>query len=139
MVLVQLLVTSSTNNRYYTIPISGKCSIQVLSAVYHSSEAATNSRVLSLESDALIAPYSPMRYITMMSNVQGTLNFDSNIREYNFQNIVLNGQLLLNLVEYSTKASPPGTWNFLLTLEIEAINKQFDPSSLDVHPSSKSA
>lgn len=137
--LAQLLVTSATNNASFTIPISGKCSIQVLSAVYHSSEANTNSRVLSLESDSLIAPYSPLRYITMVSNPQGTLNFDSNIREYNFQNIVLNGQLLLNLVEYSTKASPPGTWHFLLTLEVEAINQQFDPARLDVHPSSKSA
>ena len=137
--LVQLLVTSATNNRYYVFPVSGKCSIQVLSAVYHSSEANTNSRVISLESDSLIAPYSPLRYITMISNPQGTLNFDSNVREFNFQNVVINGQVLLNLVEYSTKASPPGTWHFLLTLEVEAINQQFDPARLDVHPSSKSA
>jgi hypothetical protein len=137
MVLVQLLVTSATNNRYYTVPISGKCSIQVLSMVYHSSEANTNSRVISLESDVLIAPYSPLRYITMVSNPQGTLNYDSNVREYNFQNAVVNGQILLNLVEYSTKASPPGTWHLLLSLEIECINKEFSPDPPSAAPSSR--
>ena len=139
MVLAQFLVTSATNNQYYTVPISGKCSIRVLNMVYHSSEANTNMRVLSLQSDALFFPYSPLRYLTMMSNVQGTLNFDQGYREYNAQNVVLNGQLLLNLVEYSTKASPPGTWSCLITLEVEAINQEFNPAKQDVVPSSKSA
>ena len=139
MVLAQLLVTSATNNAFFTIPISGKCSIRVLNMVYHSTEANTNMRVLSLQSDSLFFPYSPLRYLTMMSNVQGTLNFDQSYREYNLQNVVLNGQILLNLVEYSTKATPPGTWTCLLTLEIEAINQQFDPPKQDVAPSSKSA
>jgi hypothetical protein len=144
MVLVQVLINQTTNGgtapvgRYYTIPVSGKCSIRVLHVQYHSNDVASTFRVLQFESDALIATYSPMRWITFFNNGQSTTGFDSSHREYHFQNVVLNGNIWLKLVDQSG-AALSSQYSCLLTLEIEAINKQFDSTDLEVHASSKTA
>lgn len=134
MVLVQILLTSATNNQNYVVPISGKCSIRVLSVVYHSDEANTNSRAVQIRSDILQFPYSPMKWLTLISNPQATLNFDTAYQEYNVNNIVLQGQLGLNAVQFDGTALP-GTWRCLISLQIEKINEYFDPMTNMSHPS----
>jgi len=129
MVLVQVLITSSTNGTKFVIPVSGKCSIRVLSMVYHATEAATNSRVIQLESDILYFPYSPLKYLTMVSNPSGTLNYDTAYHEYNLQNVVLQGQIGFKVIDRAT-ADTPATFQWcLVSLQIEKINEFFNPSA----------
>jgi hypothetical protein len=134
MVLVQILITDTTNSQNYVVPISGKCSIRVLSVVYHSSEANTNSRVVQIRSDILQFPYSPMKWLTMISNPQATLNFDTAYQEYNVNNIILQGQLYLSAVQ-SDGTALPGTWRCLISLQIEKIGEDFQPMTNKTHPS----
>jgi len=129
MVLVQVLITASNNNSRFVIPVSGKCSIRVLSMVYHATEASTNSRVIQLNSDILYFPYSPMKYLTMVSNPSGTLNFDTAYQEYNLQNVVLQGQIGFNILDYATGATPNTFQWCLVSLQIEKINEFFNPSA----------
>jgi hypothetical protein len=129
MVLVQVLITAANNNSRFVIPVSGKCSIRVLSMVYHATEAATNSRVIQLNSDILYFPYSPMKYLTMVSNPSGTLNFDTAYQEYNLQNVVLQGQIGFNILDYATGLTPNTFQWCLVSLQIEKINEFFNPSA----------
>ncbi len=126
MVLVQFLITSANNNTFFTVPISGKCSIRVLNMVYHSTAGANSSEVIQLQSDALILPYSPIRYLTLINNPSASLNFDQGFNEYNFQNVVLNGQIAFNVVQFGGTAAT-GFDKLLLSLEIEKINETFIP------------
>jgi len=136
MVLVQILITDTTNSQDYVVPISGKCSIRVLSVVYHSTEANTNSRVVQIRSDILQFPYSPMKWLTMISNPQATLNFDTAYQEYNVNNVVLQGQLFLSVVNaLDIGTALPGTWRCLVSLQIEKIGEDFQPMTNKTHPS----
>lgn len=128
MVLVQVLITTSNNDTNFVIPISGKCSIRVLSMVYHATDG-TNSRVIQLKSDILYFPYSPLKYITMISNPSGTLNYDTAYQEYNLQNIVLQGQIRLAVVDNATSAQPTTFQWCLVSLQIEHINEFFNPNA----------
>jgi len=125
MVLVQILVTSTTNNQNYVVPISGKCSIRVLNMSF--ADTGTVSRVIQLQSDLLYFPYSPQKYLTMISNAPTTLSFDQAFHEYNLQNVVLQGQLLLNVVSVSGGALVAG-WVCLVTLQVEKINETYNPN-----------
>ena len=129
MVLVQVLINTTNNDTNFVIPISGKCSIRVLNMVYHATEAATNARVIQLRSDILYFPYSPLKYITMISNPAGTLNFDQGFQEYSLQNIVLQGQIRLAVVDNATGAQPATFQWCLVSLQIEHINEFFNPSA----------
>lgn len=129
MVLVQVLINTSNNDSNFVIPISGKCSIRVLNMVYHGTEASTNSRVIQLRSDILYFPYSPLKYLTMISNPSGSLSYDTAFQEYNLQNVVLQGQIRLAVVDNAT-GSQPATFQWcLLTLQIEKINEFFNPNA----------
>jgi len=134
MVLVQILVTDTTNSQNYVVPISGKCSIRVLNVVYHSTEANTNSRVVQIRSDILQFPYSPLKFLTLISNPQATLNYDQGFQEYNVNNIVLQGQLYLSAVQ-SDGTALPGTWKCLITLQVEKIGEEYQPTTNMSHPS----
>ena len=129
MVLVQVLITTSNNDTNFVIPISGKCCIRVLSMVYHGTEANTNSRVIQLRSDILYFPYSPLKYLTMISNPSGSLNYDNAYHEYNLQNVVLQGQIRLTVVDNATGAQPATFQWCLVSLQIEKINEFFNPSA----------
>jgi hypothetical protein len=133
MVLVQVLITPTAlpgnNDTDFVIPISGKCSIRVLSMVYHGTEANTNSRVIQLKSDILYFPYSPLKYLTMVSNPSGTLNYDTAYQEYNLQNVVLQGQIRLAVVDKATGLEPATFQWCLVSLQIEHINEFFNPSA----------
>jgi hypothetical protein len=127
MVLVQFIITAANNDSYFTIPVSGKCSIRVLNVSYHATEANTNSRVVQIRSDLLLFPYSPARFLTIMTNPQANTSFDSSHNEYSLQNIVLQGQLRLAVVDNATGAQPATFQHLVLTLQIEAMNDTFNP------------
>lgn len=135
MVLVQVLITpkagggTTANDQNFVIPISGKCSIRVLSMVYHSTEASTNSRVIQLRSDILYFPYSPLKYLTMISNPSATLNYDNAYQEYNLQNVVLQGQVRLAVTDNTTGLEPTTFQWCLVSLQIEKINEFFNPNA----------
>ena len=142
--LVQILITNTSNGgtaptgSYYTIPISGKCCIRVLGVQYHSNDAGSTARVLQIQSDALVANYSPLRWFSWINNGQSTVSIDSSHREYHFQNVVLNGNIFLKLVDQAGTALS-STYQCVLSLEIECINKEFDSTNLEVTASSKTA
>ena len=100
---------------------------RVLNMVYHATEANTNSRMIQLRSDLLFFPYSPVRYLTILSNPQATLNFDQSYHEYNLQNVVLQGQIRLAAVDWETGAQPVTFQWMLVTLQIESMNENFNP------------
>jgi len=127
MVLIQCIITAANNDSYFTLPVSGKCSIRVLHVAYHATEANTNSRVIQIRSDLLLFPYSPARFLTIMSNPSGNMTIDASHNEYNLQNIVLQGQLRLAVVDNATGATPVTFQHLVLTLQIEAMNETFHP------------
>ena len=123
MVLVQFIITSANNNSNFVLPISGKCSIRVLNIVYH---ATGNVSVpIQLRSDLLLLPYSPARYITWINAPSATLNYDQGFQEYNFNNVVLQGQIGLNVCNASDGAVPNGFQYCVVSLQIEKINEHF--------------
>ncbi len=127
MVLVQFIITTANNDSYFTLPVSGKCCIRVLHVAYHATEANTNSRIIQIRSDLLLFPYSPARFLTIMSNPQENSTFDSSHNEYSLQNIVLQGQLRLAVVDFATGAQPATFQHLVLTLQIESMNENFNP------------
>lgn len=127
MVLVQFIITAANNDTYFTMPVSGKCCIRVLHVAYHATEANTNSRVIQIRSDLLLFPYSPARFLTMVSNPSGNMTIDASHNEYNLQNIVLQGQIRLAVVDNSTGATPATFQHLVLTLQIESMNENFNP------------
>jgi hypothetical protein len=127
MVLVQFIITAANNDTYFTMPVSGKCSIRVLHVAYHATEANTNSRVIQIRSDLLLFPYSPARFLTMVSNPSGNMTIDASHNEYNLQNIVLQGQIRLAVVDNGTGATPATFQHLVLTLQIESMNENFNP------------
>ena len=124
MVLVQIYVNAVNNNSYFPIPFSGTCSIRVLSMQYHSSVAATVVQVVQVQSDILLLPYSPMRYITMINNAQANVNIDQSHKEYNFKDLYGRGQILINVIDYATKTTPTGFTDFLLNLDVEELDSR---------------
>lgn len=124
MVLVQIYVNPSNNNSLFPIPFSGTCSIRVLSIQYHTTNAAAVYQVIQVQSDILLLPYSPMRYISFLSNASTNISIDQSNKEYNFKDLYVRGQLLLNVIDYSTKVQPTGFTNFILNLDVEELDSR---------------
>jgi len=127
MVLVQFIITPANNDTYFTLPVSGKCSIRVLHVAYHNTGGATTSYLVQLRSDLLLFPYSPARFLTIMTQPTGNTTFDASHNEYNLQNVVLQGQIRLAVVDVATGAQPANFQHYLLTLQIESMNETFNP------------
>lgn len=125
MVLAQFIITSSNNNTSQAIGIQGKCCIRVLGLQYHDGAGNNTSRLIQIQSDALYFPYSPAKYISFITNNAGQMTFDNSRNEYHLQNAVLNGQILLNVIDKATGLTPGNFQNCILTLEIEKIDKEF--------------
>jgi hypothetical protein len=64
-----------------------------------------------------------------MSNPSGNMTVDASHNEYNLQNIVLQGQLRLAVVDNATGAQPATFQHCVLTLQIESMNENFNPSN----------
>lgn len=126
MVLAQFIITSTNNNQPQAIGISGKCSIRVLGIQYHDTAGGGTSRIIQLQSDALYFPYSPAKYISWITSNNGQMTFDNSRQEYHLQNTVLNGQVLLNVVDRATGTTPVGFQSCVVSLDIEKLNKDFE-------------
>jgi len=131
MVLVQILITPSAgglntaSGKFQVVPITGKCSIRVLAVSYHDSSAATTNRVIQIVSDNLYFAYSPLRYITLMSNVSAYCPIDNSLHDYHLKNQQLNGQLQLSVIDKATGVEPVNFTNCLISLDIEQIDKEY--------------
>ena len=131
MVLVQILITpagsslTTSSGKFQVVPITGICSIRVLAVSYHDTSAATTNRVIQIVSDNLYFPYSPLRYLTLMSNVAGYASIDQSLHDYHLKNQRVNGQLQLQVIDKATGVEPVGFTNCLITLDIEQIDKEF--------------
>lgn len=125
MVLAQFIITSANNNTFQSIGISGKCSIRILAVQYHDSSGAGTSRIIQLQSDALYFPYSPAKYLTWINNGSSQVDLDNSRQEYHLQNVVLNGQVLLNVVDKATGTTPGNFTSCVVSLDIEKLNEEF--------------
>lgn len=123
MVLVQIIIDTNNNNTMFTLPVSGKCCINVISISYQAT--AGSSVPIQLRSDLLYLPYSPSRYITWINAPSATLNFDLSKHEYNFNNVVLQGQIQLNVCRADTGATHSGFQYCVVSLQIEKMNEEF--------------
>jgi hypothetical protein len=123
MVLVQVIINTTNNNTNFVIPVSGKCCVNVLNITYHAT--GSTSVPIQLRSDLLFLPYSPARYITWINAPSATLNFGQENNEYHFNNVVLQGQIQLNVCNASDGASPTGFQYAVVSLSIEKINEEF--------------
>lgn len=124
MVLVQIIITPSNNGSFFPIGISGKCSLRVLAYDHHDSGGV--ARIIQVRSDQLYFPYSPARYLTVMTNQHSTHTVDDSQGGFHLNNVVINGGIQLQVVNYATGAQPAGFTLGLLTLSIEQINRDVE-------------
>jgi len=123
MVLVQIYVTTSNNNTYFPIPLSGTCSIRILNIQYHESGATVN-RVIQVQSDMLLLPYSPMRYITFMNGAATNINIDQSYKEYNFDKLYVRGQIRIFIVDIATGVKPNNFTGCIINLDVEELDSR---------------
>lgn len=124
MVLVQFVLNTSNNGTDFIVPISGKCSIRVLSVDYHQTGGAT-CRVVQLQSDVLFFPYSPARFLTWLSTSTNSVAFDNSHKEYNLY-ATIPGRINLNLIDPATGAAPTNFEFCIVSLECEQLNRDWD-------------
>ena len=121
MVLVQIIILPTNNNTFFPIGISGECSLRVLSYSHHDSGAAP--RIIQVRSDQLLFPYSPARFLTVMTNQHSTHTVDDSQGGFHLNNVILNGGVHLYVVDRATGVTPAGFTFGILTLSIERINR----------------
>lgn len=129
MAFAQLLINSTNNNTYFTIPITGKACMRVLSVQYM--DGTTARRVLQLQSDNLYFAYSPQKFLTFMATPptvsQANVSVDVSRDGYHLTDQAFNGNIQINVAQLSSSDSSalPNTFTCLVTLEFENINKDF--------------
>ena len=129
MVLVQLVVTNLTggsltanNNTYFDVPLYGVYDINVVSLQFHDSGAATQFRVIELQSDILRFPHSSRQFLTFINNAQTAINFEASSENMpSIKNIDLNGKILINTVLLAGTAF--NNYHMVLTLEATVSNR----------------
>lgn len=121
MPIVQIWINSTlaNNNTYVPVPIYGICNIKVMNVSYHSTDQAKT--VIQLQSDKLISPASPLRFITFLNLAQSEHTYDQGVG-YSFDRVELNGKILINIVDITNNRSPPTNFtDCLLTLQIDQV------------------
>lgn len=121
MPIIQIWINSvlANNNTYISVPAYGLFNIKVLSVSYHSTDVAGTRKVIQIQSDKLISPQSPMRFITFINNTQSQHSYDSGYGN-SFERVDLNGKILINIFDLTNSASPPANFtDCLLTLQID--------------------
>jgi len=126
MVLVQIIITPSNNGSFFPIGISGKCSLRVLSYDHHDVGQNNTARIIQVRSDQLYFPYSPARYLTIMTHQDSPHTVDDSQGGFHLNNVIINGGIQLQVVNYATGAQPVGFTFGLLTLSIEQINRDVE-------------
>jgi len=104
MVLVQLVVTNQTsgslvdnNNTFFNVPLYGIYDINVISIQFNDSGAATQFRVIELQSDILRFPHSSRQFLTFLNNNQTSINYEASGENMpSVKNIDLNGKIFIN-------------------------------------------
>lgn len=124
MVLVQIYISPSNNGTYITVPASGTCSIRVLNIQYHDSSGAGNHRVIQIKSDVLTLPYSPMRFLTVVTHPIANVSVDSSHKEYHFKDLRVMGKIFIQVVDFATGIEPVNFTDLLLTLELEEMDSR---------------
>ena len=122
MVLAQIVVSTANNNTYFPLPVTGKCSIRVL-GVQYSDDKKNDDLVVQIQSDALYFPYSPARYLTILSAHTGSIAIDQGRHDYHLCNVELNGKILINVIDTATGTTPVHFTHCIISLSIEAINR----------------
>jgi hypothetical protein len=125
MVFVQLLVTNLTsgsltanNNSYLDVPLYGVYDINIISVQFHATGAATEWRVLELQSDVLRFPHSNRQYLTFLNNGQNYINFEASGELMpSIKNIDFNGKILCNVNLLAGTALPSPSFHCIVTLE----------------------
>jgi len=139
MPLVQFLITPANNGTAIPIPFIGPCSIRVLAAQGHSTNGGGGGAApclpFQIQSDALIFPFSPLRFLTFLTNAHGDITVDSGFQEYHIDNCKLNSSIILRVINPITGAEPVNFEYCLLTLQIEKVNRQWDPITNTSTPS----
>lgn len=120
MPIVQFYVTVANNNTYFDVPIYGVCNIKVISVAYHKTNAAGTLQVVQIQSDKLISPASPQRFITFMNGSTALQTYDQGVG-YNFDRIEMNGKIQIRLIDVITGATPTDFSALLLTLQIDHV------------------
>lgn len=126
MPLVQFLITAANNGTAIPIPFVGPCSIRVLAVQGHSTGGAAPCLPFQIQSDALIFPFSPLRFLTFLTNAHGDVTMDSGFQEYHINNCKLNSAIILQVINPITGVQPVNFEYCLLTLQIEQVNRQWD-------------
>lgn len=121
MVLVQIIITPQNNGSFFPIGVSGLCSLRVLSYDHH--DTGNTARLIQVVSEQLVFPYSPARYLTVMTNQHSTHTVDDSQGGFHLNNVVINGGIQLRVINQATGAEPANFTFGLLTLSIEEINR----------------
>jgi hypothetical protein len=125
MPLCQYRITPSNNGQRFTVPVSGKANIKVLSLQYYDNN--NNHHIpIRIKSDTLIFPYSSSPYLQALVGVRVfNAQFDTGKNEYSINGCDLHGAMTLEVVDQDTGAQPAHFGGCLLTLDIEQINVGF--------------
>jgi hypothetical protein len=121
MVLVQIIITPENNGSFFPIGVSGLCSLRVLAYDHH--DTGNAPRLIQVLSEQLVFPYSPARYLTVMTNQHSTHTVDDSQGGFHLNNVVINGGIQLQVINRATGAQPGGFTFALLTLSVEEINR----------------
>lgn len=117
MVFIQFLVTEDTNNTFFNTALFGIHDINIISLQFHDTGAATQFRVLELQSDILRFPHSNRQYLTFMNNGQDYINYEASGESMpSVKNMDCNGKFFLNLSKVSGTVLN-ANWVLILTLE----------------------
>lgn len=126
MPLVQFLITPANNGAAIPIPFVGPCSIRVLAVQGHSTGGPAACIPFQIQSDVLVFPFSPLRFLTFLTASHAEISMDGGFQEYHINNCKLNNSIILNVINPTTGAQPAHFQYCLLTLQIEQVNRQWD-------------
>jgi hypothetical protein len=135
MPLVQFLITAANNGASFPVLFTGPASIRILSAQAHCTGGAGTSVPFQIRSDTLIFPYSPTRFFTFLTNSQATVTVDSGFQEYHINNCKVNNQMIIQVVDATTGVAPLNFQYCLLTLQVEQMDRQWNPITNTSTPS----
>lgn len=135
MPLVQFLITAANNGSSFPVLFVGPCSIRVLNMQGHFTGGASTCVPFQIQSDTLIFPYSPTRFLTFLTNPNGNTTLDSGFQEYHINNCRVNNQMILRVIDPTTGNAPANFQYCLLSLQVEQLDRQWDPISNTSTPS----
>lgn len=124
MVLLQFVVTPANNNTRFSVGIAGQCSLRVLGVEFGDEEkVGSDSHIVQIQSDVLIFPYSPAKFITFMAHPRGNVTFDNSRDGFHLNNVLVNSGIHINVVDVATGVQPADFVGVVLNISVEEINR----------------